>query len=75
MAVALSVFCRHEPSSARSWSIISSSKGVGAGTPAGLTSATNEGRYGMERLFWICLAGAAGTGTRYLVGFGGPRML
>ena len=21
----------------------------------------------MERLFWICLAGAAGTGTRYLV--------
>ena len=22
----------------------------------------------MERLFWICLAGAAGTGTRYLVG-------
>jgi len=22
----------------------------------------------MERFFWICLAGAAGTGTRYLVG-------
>ena len=22
----------------------------------------------MERLFWICLAGAAGTGARYLVG-------
>lgn len=22
----------------------------------------------MDRLFWICLAGAAGTGTRYLVG-------
>ena len=21
----------------------------------------------MERLFWICLAGAAGTGTRYLI--------
>lgn len=22
----------------------------------------------MERLFWICLAGAAGTGSRYLIG-------
>ena len=21
----------------------------------------------MERFFWICLAGAAGTGTRYLI--------
>jgi fluoride exporter len=38
-----------------------------AGTAAGLTSAANDRRYGMERLFWICLAGAAGTGTRYLV--------
>lgn len=26
-----------------------------------------KGRQGMERLFWICLAGAVGTGTRYLV--------
>jgi CrcB protein len=27
----------------------------------------NERRHGMERLFWICVAGAIGTGTRYLV--------
>jgi CrcB protein len=26
-----------------------------------------ERRHGLERLFWICLAGAAGTGARYLV--------
>jgi CrcB protein len=24
-------------------------------------------RHGMERFFWICLAGAAGTGARYLI--------
>ena len=29
----------------------------------------------MERFFWICLAGAAGTGTRYLVGlWAGERL-
>ena len=29
----------------------------------------------MERLFWICLAGAAGTGARYLVGlWAGQRL-
>jgi CrcB protein len=27
----------------------------------------------MERLFWICLAGAAGTGTRYLVALWAAR--
>jgi fluoride exporter len=26
-----------------------------------------KGRHGMERLFWICLAGAVGTGSRYLI--------
>jgi hypothetical protein len=26
-----------------------------------------ERRHGMERFFWICLAGAAGTGARYLI--------
>ena len=26
-----------------------------------------KGRHGMERFFWICLAGAAGTGARYLI--------
>ena len=29
----------------------------------------------MERLFWICLAGAAGTGTRYLVGLWAAQRL
>ena len=29
----------------------------------------------MERLFWICLAGALGTGTRYLVGVWAERRL
>jgi CrcB protein len=29
--------------------------------------AQRKGRHGIERLFWICLAGAVGTGTRYLV--------
>ena len=29
----------------------------------------------MERLFWICLAGALGTGTRYLIGlWAGQRL-
>jgi fluoride exporter len=27
----------------------------------------------MERLFWICFAGAAGTGTRYVVGLWAAR--
>jgi CrcB protein len=26
-----------------------------------------KGRHGMERFVWICLAGAAGTGARYLI--------
>ena len=26
-----------------------------------------ERRHGLERFFWICLAGAAGTGARYLI--------
>lgn len=29
----------------------------------------------MSRFLWICLAGALGTGTRYLVGLGAARIL
>src|SRR5918995_6992936 len=32
-----------------------------------VAAAPNERRHGMERLFWICLAGAAGTATRYFI--------
>jgi CrcB protein len=32
-----------------------------------IAAAPEERRHGMERFFWICLAGAAGTGARYLI--------